>query len=75
MVIHMKTIECTIEGIAAVLMHRFGEQAEVDAEARSVKVINMTPVEAAERTAYRNSDGTLYMPGAAIARLLREAGS
>src|SRR5215207_3960192 len=56
-------------------MHRFGEQAEVEAEARSVKIEARTPAEAAERTAYRHTDGTLYLPGAGIARLLREAGS
>lgn len=70
----MKTVEATIEGLAAILMHRFGEQAEVEAEARAVKLDYATPADAAERTAYRNTDGSLYIPGAAIARLLREAG-
>ena len=70
----MKTIEVTIEGLTAILMHRFGEQAEVEAEAKSVKVESLTPAEQAERAAYRHEDGTLYMPGAAIARLIREAG-
>jgi hypothetical protein len=71
----MITKTVTIEGIAAVLMHRFGEQAEVEKEARTVKLDNLLPAEAAERTAYRDEGGRLYMPGAAIARLLREAGS
>ena len=66
--------ETTIEGISPLLMHRFGEQAEIEAEARSVKLENLTPKDAAERTAYRNEDGRLYVPGASIARLLREAG-
>jgi hypothetical protein len=64
----------TIEGISAILMHRFGEQEEIEAEARSVKIQNMTPADAAERVAYRNELGQLYIPGAAIARMLREAG-
>lgn len=65
----------TIEDLSPLLQHRFGEQAELDAEARSVKIENMTPALAAERTAYRADDGSLYEPGAAFARLLREAGS
>jgi hypothetical protein len=70
----IRTIEASIEGLAAVLMHRFEEAGEVEAEARAIKIANATPREKAERTAYRRQDGTLYMPGAAIARLLREAG-
>jgi len=32
------------------------------------------PREAAERAAYRNAQGELYFPGAAVARMLREVG-
>lgn len=70
----MKTVSTTIEGISALLQHRFGEQAEVEAEARSVKTESVTPADAAERCAYRDAAGNLYLPGTAIARLLREAG-
>jgi hypothetical protein len=70
----MKTVDVTIEGLSALLQHRFGEQTEVEAETRTVKIENMTPADAAERTAYRDSAGNLFLPGAAIARLLREAG-
>lgn len=71
----IKTVEVTIEGLAAVLMHRFGAADELQGEARPVKLEDLTPAEQAERSAYRLEDGSLYMPGAAISRLLREAGS
>lgn len=67
-------ITATIEGISPLLMHRFGESEELAGETRSVKIESMTPRDAAERTAFRK-DGRLYIPGAAPARLLREAGS
>lgn len=67
-------VTTTIEGISALLMHRFGEAEELAGETRSVKIENMTPRDAAERTAFRQG-GKLYIPGAAPARLLREAGS
>lgn len=71
----MLTKTITIEGIAALLQHRFGEAAETGAEVRAVKLQDMTPADAAETTAYRTENGVLYLPGAAIARLLREAGA
>src|SRR5712692_4880163 len=70
----MITVQVTISGISPLLMHRFGEQSELEAESRSVKVASLTPAQAAERTAYRDPSGNLYIPGAAIGRLLREAG-
>jgi len=39
-----------------------------------VKIAYDTPKDAAEKAAYREDDGNLYLPGAAIARLIREAG-
>jgi hypothetical protein len=68
------TIEATVQGLTGLLMHRFAETSEVESESRAVKIDRGTPAEAAESTAYRREDGTLYMPGAAFARLLREAG-
>lgn len=73
----MKTITVTIEGVASLLQHRFGEQAEADVQA-STRLIGPrrgTPREEAEKVAYRFPDGSHYHPGASIARLLREAGS
>lgn len=72
----MKLIEIWIEGTSSLLQQRFSESAEVDAQkaTRRVQLMSETPREAAERVAYRNDDGSLYHPGAAIARLLAEAG-
>lgn len=64
----------TIEGLTAILMHRFGEQAEIESETRAVRLESLTPAQAAERTAYRTTAGNLYVPGEAFTRLLREAG-
>ncbi|MBN1632134.1 MAG: hypothetical protein JW990_20445 [Thermoleophilia bacterium] len=73
----MKLIEVWIEGTNSLLQHRFSETVEVDTKrvTRRVQLASETPREAAERSAYRESDGALFFPGAAIARLLREAGS
>jgi len=72
----MKTISITIEGTTAYLMHRFGEQAEVDGakQTRRIAIQEEEPRKAAERVSYRDAEQNLYFPGAAIARLLREAG-
>ena len=70
----MKTFEVRIEGVTPLLQHRFGEAAETASSSRKVMIKAVDPREEAERTAYRSADGTLYFPGAAIARLLREAG-
>ena len=76
------TVEATINGVSALLMHRFGEDAEASTGAGSTGVRPIqtsigdddTPRSRAEKAAYRAPDGTLYFPGAAIGRLLREAG-
>lgn len=73
----MEIYMARIEGVSALLQHRFSEESEaaVSSSTRTVKRREETPREAAERVAYRYPDGTLYLPGAAIARLLREAGA
>ena len=76
------TVTATISGVSALLMHRFGEAAEASTGAGSTGVREVvgsveedTPRSRAELAAYRHPDSQeLYMPGAAIARLLREAG-
>lgn len=81
-VTNVETVEAVIVGISPLLMHRFGEAAEesTGAGATGVRPIatskgdDDTPRSRAEQGAYRMPDGTLYFPGAAIARLLREAG-
>ncbi|MGH7295833.1 MAG: hypothetical protein ACRELB_12900, partial [Polyangiaceae bacterium] len=72
----MKVVEVWIEGTHALLQHRFSEQAEaaVGKATRRVQIAHECPRDVAERAAYREPDGSLYLPGAAISRLLREAG-
>lgn len=71
----MKSFNVTIEGVSSLLQHRFSEEAEGDSgkATRTVLVSRGTPREQAEKNAYRYPDGSLYHPGASIARLLREA--
>jgi hypothetical protein len=78
----MATVTATIESISPLLMHRFGEAAEMatGAGASGVRIIapadeEDTPRSRAEQAVYRNTNGTLYFPAAGIARLLREAGA
>ena len=70
----MKLIDVSIKGTTPLLQHRFTEQAEANSSTRKVLVSNGTPREQAEKAVYRNDQG-FYFPGAAISRLLREAGS
>ena len=70
----MKVFSAELEGRTALLMHRWSENAEVAPGTRNVHVVNADPRVEAERYAYRRPDGVLYLPGAAPARLLREAG-
>jgi hypothetical protein len=69
----MKVVEVQIKGVTALLQHRFTEDAESNPSTRKVLVNNGTPRSQAEKVAYRNN-GHFYFPGAAIGRLLREAG-
>ncbi len=69
----MKTYIFVIEGLTPLLMHRFGDAEEMEANTRKVHVKAQDPRQAAEKAAYRNAVGELFVPGAAIARMLREA--
>lgn len=71
------SVHATICGLTPLLQHRFGEAAEGDCvkDTRPVGIRRGTPREEAEKVCYRHPDGHLYMPGPAIGRLLREAGS
>lgn len=73
-IIKMKTITVTIKGTTALLQHRFNETAEQPGSARAVLVTRGTPREEAEKVCYRDAQGKFYFPGAAIGRLIREAG-
>jgi hypothetical protein len=70
----MKTYSITIAGTTPLLQHRFTEESEQDRATRKVFVSRGTPREEADKVAYRNARGQFYLPGAAIARLIREAG-
>jgi hypothetical protein len=71
----VKLIEVMIRGDTPLLQHRFNESAEQASSTRKVLVANGTPRQEAEKVAYRAKDGSFYFPGAAIGRLIREAGS
>lgn len=71
----MQTYICVISGLTPLLMHRFSETADLGSTTRKIHITAEDPREVAERVAYRNADGALYVPGAAIAAMLREAGA
>jgi hypothetical protein len=70
----MKTFQAVIEGLTPMLQHRFGDAEEMEQATRKVHLKTEDPREAAEKCAYRNAAGHLYIPGAAAARMLREVG-
>lgn len=70
-----RTYICTLQGTTAILMHRFGDAEEAGANTRKVHVKAQDPRETAEKGAYRNAAGELFVPGAAAARMLREGAS
>ncbi len=73
----MKTYTVSIVGNTSLLQHRFGETAEGESSKgtrRNVAAKQLSPREQAQQVEYRNDDGTYWLPGASISRLLREAG-
>lgn len=71
----MRSVTATICGVTPLLQNRFFEAQETAKATRAVHIKDSDPRTEAERAAYRDPDGVLYLPGAAIARLLRESGS
>lgn len=72
----MPIVTVTVQGISPLLQHAFGAEFESEDVARIQVLQRGTPREQAEAVVYRDAaDGTCYFPGAAIARLVREAGS
>lgn len=75
---NFKFYKARIEGTAALLQQRFGEDAEegVKKGTRTALIKEQkTPREEAEKVSYRLPSRQLYLPAAAIARLIRESGS
>lgn len=72
----MITIEAWIEGTMPILLHRFSAQAEASSgqKTRRINIGNEDPRTTCEGSVYRDDDGGLCLPGAAFARLIREAG-
>lgn len=70
----MTIVQVTIKGTTPLLQNRFNESAEQSGSTRAVLVNRGTPRDEALKSAYIK-DGCHWFPGAAISRLLREAGS
>lgn len=70
----MAVFVANISGLTPMLMHRWAEASESEESTRAVHVQRRDPRTEAEKVVYRRPDGGIYFPGAAIARMLREAG-
>lgn len=73
----MFNIHVTIEGTTPLLMNRFSEENEVKVSSGVSKVAvgtRGTPREQAEKKAYKDSDGMLYIPGPNIFACIIQAG-
>jgi hypothetical protein len=70
----MKVVRVQIVGVTSLLQHRFTESAQAGTPTRATLVQRPLPREQAAEVAYKNSRGEFYFPGAAISRMLREAG-
>jgi len=72
-----KFVDIEIEGVTPLIQHKFSDHSEVEGQkpTRRSLVGPKIPRDEAEKNAYRTVDGEIYHPGAAISRLLREAGS
>lgn len=73
---HMKTVQVDIRGMTPLLIHRFGESAEVGKATRRVIVDQeRDPRAEAEKVAYINEDGTYYFNAFAIPGAMGSAGA
>lgn len=70
----MTIVQVTIKGTTALLQNRFKETDEQPGSTRAVIANRGTPRDEATKSAYIDKDGHHWFPGAAIGRLLREAG-
>jgi hypothetical protein len=67
----MLEIKYTIQGISALLMHRFSEETYKQSKNANN---NLTPREIAEKYLYVMEDGELYIPGDALYHSIMDAG-
>jgi len=70
----MKTVQIVVRGTSPLLMDKFNADV-LTPRTRKVDVQRETPQEEAKRQLYVMPDGAFYIPSAAIARLLRDAGA
>jgi hypothetical protein len=70
----MAIFVASISGTSAMLMHRWAEASEVEETTRAIHIKRGDPREEATKVAYQRTDGTLFIPGSSVARMLREAG-
>jgi hypothetical protein len=72
---NMKTIQVEIRGTAALLIHRFSEDAEAGKTTRRVEVTKRDPREEATKHAYIAPDGTYYFNAFSIPGAMGNAGA
>lgn len=66
----------TVEGIAPLLQNKYDVAAQsIVKNTKAAKKADVTPREVAEKAANKLDDGSLYIPTAAFARAIRDAGS
>jgi hypothetical protein len=71
----MKLVDIEIRGVTALLIHRFGEEAEVGKQTRHAVVKARDPREEATKAAYIAADGTYYFSAFAIPNAMGAAGA
>lgn len=62
-------VKATIKGLSPILMHRFGEDAEVSVGSGTrvaLRANGSSPREVAEKKCYKDEKGNLYLPGSNI---------
>lgn len=73
----MQKVEVTVQGVTPLLMNRFTDETEVKLNSGTSSVAKGdrgTPREQAERTAYKDSKGNLFIPGPNMFRAIIDAG-
>lgn len=71
----MKLIQVEIRGVTPLLIHRFGESAEVSKRTRRTEIQEVDPRNEAEKNAYIANDGTYYFNAFSIPGAMGNAGS